>query len=265
LRQNKDGVMEIDLLQVAKVIWKNLLLILLVGAFFGVAVYAYTKLCVAPTYKADIMVNVNNNSSQSGQKDSVSTSEISASKSLVSTYIVILTSRTVLNEVIEKAKLDYTYEKLSKMVSGESVSSTEILRVKVTAYSPEEAALIANTIAEVLPKRLAEIVTGSSAVVVDYAVAPKNPSSPHKGRNAAIGFIIGAMLAAAILVIRDMMDDTVRDETFLTDNFPIPLLASIPDLSEESKNSYYSYYQYNGKKVSGSGSGTGTVKGGQSK
>lgn len=261
MRQDKDGEMEIDLLQIAKVIWKNLVLIILVGIIFGVAAYAYTKICVAPTYKADIMVNVNNNATQSGNKDSVSTSEISASKSLVSTYIVILKSRSMINEVIDMSGVDYTYEKLVKMISGESVSSTEIMRVTVTAFSPKEAELIANTIAEVLPDKIKAIIPGSSAVIVDYAVAPKKAAGPHKARNAALGCIAGAFLTCVFVVIRDMLDDTVRDESFLTANFSIPLLASIPDLTQKSDGGYYSYYQSSGTAGGGKhSSGTGTVR-----
>jgi len=245
MKKTKDEVVEIDLLQLLRVLWKNAVLIILVGAFFAVGAYLYTAIFVSPTYRADIMVNVNSNASRDDSKGSVSTSEISASKSLVSTYIVILTSRTVLNEVIEKSGVKYSYERLSKMVSGESVSSTEILKVKVTSHDPAEAALIANTIAEVLPSRISEIVIGSSAVVVDYAVEPKRPTGPHKTRNAAVGFIIGAFLIAVVIVVRDMLDDTVRDEAFLTENFNIPLLASIPDLGQRTGSGYsYSYSQY---------------------
>jgi len=260
VKQDKEGELEIDLLQLVRVIWKNAILIVLVGAFCAVAVYAYTKICIAPTYKADIMVNVNNNANQTENKDSVSTSEISASKSLVSTYIVILKSRSMLNEVKSKANLKYSYEKLYKMVAGASVSSTEILQVEVTAYSPEEAELIANTIAEVLPEKISTIIPGSSAVIVDYAVAPEHASGPHKTRNAALGFLVGAFLTSVVVVIMDMLDDTVRDETFITSNFDIPLLASIPDLSQASENGYYSYYQSAGARAKSHSTGSAQTK-----
>lgn len=247
MNKDKNGIVEIDLLQVMRVIWKNMILIILVGAVCGIAVYAYTKIFVAPTYKADIMVNVNNNANLPDSKESVSTSEISASKSLVSTYIVILKSRSVVEEVIRRSGVTYPYEKVVKMISGESVSSTEIMRITVTAYSPAEAALLANTVADVLPDKLSTIIPGSSAVIVDRAVQPKTAAGPHKTKNAVLGFLVGAFLCAAIAVIRDLIDDTVRDETFLTQNFQIPLLASIPDMTERgTDSSYYSYYHPSG-------------------
>lgn len=239
--KNQDEV-EIDLLHLAQVLWHHVIPIILVGAIFGTAVLAFTKMFVKPTYDSEVYLYVNSNDlSVGGTK--VSLSDLSAAKSLVDTYIVILNTRTTLNEVIERAGVDYTYEELKKMISAKSVNGTEIFSVDVNSTNPQEAALLANTIAEVLPYKIAEIVDGSSVRIVDYAVVAPKRSTPSYSRNTMIGILLGLMLMSAIYIIRDLMDEQIHDTDYLTKTYgDIPVLAVIPDLTAKSA-SHYSYYR----------------------
>ncbi len=240
--KNQDEV-EIDLLHLAQVLWHHVIPIILVGVIFGSAVLAYTKVFVKPTYDSEVYLYVNSNDlSVGGTK--VSLSDLSAAKSLVDTYIVILNTRTTLNEVIERSGVDYTYEELKKMISAKSVNGTEIFSVNVNSTNPQEAALLANTIAEIMPFKIAEIVDGSSVRIVDYAVVAPKRSSPSYSRNTMIGVILGVLLMSAIYIIRDLMDEQIHDTDYLTKTYgdSIPVLAVIPDLTAKSA-SHYSYYR----------------------
>lgn len=239
--ENQDEV-EIDLLHLVQVLWHHAIPIILVGVIFGVAVLGFTKVFVKPTYDAEVYLYVNSSDlSVAGTK--VSLSDLSAAKSLVDTYIVILNTRTTLNEVIQKAGVDYTYEELKEMISAGSVNSTEIFSVKVNSTDAQEAALLANTIAEVIPYRIAEIVDGSSVRIVDYAVMAPKRSSPSYSRNTLIGVLLGVVLMCAIYIVRDLMDEQIHDTDYLTKTYAdIPVLAVIPDLTSKSA-SHYSYYR----------------------
>ena len=68
--------------------------------------FAGTLLFITPKYQATASMYVNNSSFSLGlERFSISASELSASNSLVNTYIFILKSRTTLEEVIAKAGL----------------------------------------------------------------------------------------------------------------------------------------------------------------
>ena len=102
------------------------------------------------------------------------------------------------------------------------------------------AKLIANTIAKVLPHKVANIVDGASMRIVDYAVTPQTKSAPSVTKYVAIGALLGLVLAAAIIIIIDFLDDTVHNAEILRQDYPnIPILASIPDLDVPSKGGYY--------------------------
>ena len=246
----------IDLLELAKALWKNILAIALVAVIFGSAAFGCTAFLIEPKYQATASLYVNNSSFSLGNTSfSISNAELSASNSLVSVYIYILNSRTTMEDVIKEADLTYTPEELSEMVSAKGINSTGAFEVTVTSTSPSEAELIANTIAKLLPDRIAEIVDGSSVRIVDYAIIPSHRSGPSMVKNTAIGILAGGLLAGAVVTIRFLMDDKsklmIKSADELREMYPdIPVLAMIPDMRvSEKKNGYYSsYYGQTGKK-----------------
>ena len=246
----------IDLLELAKALWKNILAIALVAVLFGSAAFGCTAFLIEPKYQATASLYVNNSSFSLGNTSfSISNAELSASNSLVSVYIYILNSRTTMEDVIKEADLTYTPEELSEMVSAKGINSTGAFEVTVTSTSPSEAELIANTIAKLLPDRIAEIVDGSSVRIVDYAIIPSHRSGPSMVKNTAIGILAGGLLAGAVVTIRFLMDDKsklmIKSADELREMYPdIPVLAMIPDMRvSEKKNGYYSsYYGQTGKK-----------------
>ena len=243
-RQNQtDDYIEIDLLQLARELWKHILLIMLVTVLCAAIGFAYAKYLVTPLYRSSVLIYVNNSSINIGSASvSISSGDISAAKSLVTTYSVILNARSTLEEVAQVSGLDYTYEQMSKMVTAGSENNTEVMKVTVTCASPSDSKTIANTIAKVLPEKIAGIIDGSSAKVVDYAVIPTHRYSPSYTKSAAIGGLLGAVVTCGVIVLLSMMDTIVHDEDVLKNAYPdIPILASIPELRAESTRGY-GYY-----------------------
>ena len=136
------------------------------------------------------------------------------------------------------------------MISAESVNSTEVFSIEVTSPDPQEAELLANTIARVLPEKIASIVEGSSARIVDYAVVPAKKDSPSLAKYTAIGALLGFVLACGIIVVRELMDEQIHDSDYLIQTYDIPVLAVIPDLlSTKNSNDYYQSAEQRAKKA----------------
>lgn len=234
---------EIDLLHLVAVLWHKLWIIILSMLVCGGAALLITVYLIAPTYQASVLMYVNNTSLSTEALQSITSSDLTASKSLVDTYIVILSARSTLETVIEESGVDRTYAELSEMVSASAVNSTEIFQIVITDTNPQEAELLANTIAEVLPDRISDIVDGTSARIVDYAVVPDSRYSPSFTKNTLIGLLLGAFLSCAAIVLLDLLDDVVRDEDELMQKFGFPVLAAIPDLlpGKNRKGGYGGY------------------------
>ncbi len=237
---NETGELEIDLLRMAQALWKKAVGIVIAGVLAAAVALGYTAFFVTPLYKAEALMYVNsNNISVGSTKVSISQAELSAAQTLVDTYIVILNTRATLSEVIAQTKVNYTYEQLKKMISAQSVNSTEVFSITVTSPDPKEAEVLANAIAQILPQKIASIVEGSSARIVDYAVEPSEKASPSLRGNMLLGFVIGVIGACGVVVIRELMDDLIHDSDYLIQTYDIPVLAVIPDLlSNQSANAY---------------------------
>lgn len=237
---------DFDIIRIIKLLLRRFWVLLLCGILVCGMAFSYAYFLIAPTYASSIMVYVNNRSTSIGNMVAgISSSDLNVSQSLVKTYIVILGSRSTLNQVIEKSGVDCSYEKLSGMISAESVNSTEVFRITVTSENAETSKLLANTIAEVLPKVISDIVSGTSVRIVDNAVLSNKKTSPSYVLFAAVGFIIGVLIGCAIVIWRDINDDIIHGEDYLIQNYQVPLLAVIPNLSAESGSSYSYRYMSN--------------------
>lgn len=248
MTKNKNGEIEIDLLQLFRALWRNALVLILVALILGGAAFAGTYMFISPKYEATAKLYVNNSTVSIGSASvSISSGELTAAQTLVKTYIEILKSRTTLNEVIDESGVSYSVETLSKMIHASEIAGTGIFGVTVESESPTEAELIANTIAKVLPDRIADIVEGSSVRIVDYAIVPAHRSSPDYMKNTAIGALAGFVLVAGIICLREILnaqeDIIINSSDELTELYPdIPVLAVIPDMRAASKKGYYSSY-----------------------
>lgn len=239
--------MEIDTQRLIGAVWNKAWLVTLVAVVCAILSFLGTFYFITPQYQSSAMFYVNNSSVSVGDATfSIDSGDISAAKSLVDSYIVILRTRESLNDVIDYAGVNRTYSELRSMISAASVNSTEIFEVVVTSPDPHEAQKIASAIAYILPKRISSIIEGTSAKVVDAAVVPTKPSSPSYSMNTLVGFVVGFALSVVIILLREFFDITIRTEEDVTQAHKYPLLAAVPDMAAPSKGGYY---YANGKKA----------------
>lgn len=240
-RSSKDYYV-IDLLHIVKSLWRRAWAILLISIVCGAMALSYTHFFVPPQYSSSVLLYVNNNMSVGDIPVSFTTSSISASKALVNTYIVIMKSRTTLENVVQDSDWDVSWGELYGMIRAEAVNDTEIFRVTVTADDPVKAADLANGIAKELPGRVKYVMDGCSMRVVDPAIVNPGKVSPSLSTNTAIGLALGFILSCLLFAVLAMMDDTIHSEDHLVQNYDVPILAKIPDLLFEESTRKYSYY-----------------------
>ena len=187
---------------------------------------------VVPMYQAQVKVYVNNSRADQ-QIEYITNSNLATAQRLVNTYITIIETDTVLEEVAEHSGLNVTADRIRKMMVAEQVGDTEVFAVTITHPDPEKAARLANAIAEVAPDKIGEFVEGSSTKIIDYAKVPVEPSSPSCGRNTLLGALVGAVAAVLYLTLRLLLDVRIRDEEDLLALFDLPVLAQIPAFAAE--------------------------------
>ncbi|WP_249029427.1 YveK family protein [Tannockella kyphosi] len=228
----------IDLSVVFKTMLKKSWIIAIATILGATAMFGYSSFVKTPLYEADVKLYVNNSTFSLGSTSySITSGELSAAQSLIETYIVILETRTVINEIIDEGNYDYTYEEMLSMISAASVNSTEVFSVTVTNESASEAADIANTIGTVLPDCISDVVDGSDVRIVDYAVEAVNQVYPVVLTDTIKGAMIGFVLVSGIILLQILFDSVIRSQDYISQTYDYPILASIPE--GETKGGYY--------------------------
>lgn len=96
-------------------------------------------------YEADLTLVI----SQGGSSSGSNYNDILAAQQRTGTFARLATTRPVLEETIRRLSLPTTPEELVKQIKVTAVSDTQLLKVAVTDKDPQQAAKIANTVADV--------------------------------------------------------------------------------------------------------------------
>lgn len=233
--QMRDGEIEIDLMEIFRVLLKNvgvLILCLILGASLA---FGATKLLVTPKYQASAMIYILSKSD--GTTGVSSYSDVQIGQQLTQDFETLATTRTVVENVISELELDTTYEELVSTITVSDPSNT-ILKITVENEDPVLAKDIANAMSDATANHIAEVMVTDKPTTVDVAVTPDRPSSPNTARDTVIGGILGLLIAVAVIIIRMMMDDTIKDKNDVEKYLGLTTLAAIPmNMSGEDKKS----------------------------
>jgi capsular polysaccharide biosynthesis protein len=233
---------EISLIDLSKALLKKAWLIMILAILGAIIAYSISAFLIAPSYTAMTSLYVKN---KQNETNIITSAEVSTSKALVKSYIVILESETVMSEVAAELNAlrltpgyeflnqesEYTANKIRSMQKADAIDETESFYIEVTASTPEEAQFIAQKLSDTLIPKIEHFTECKPGTVkpLDPANIPTAPSSPKNIKNAVIGAFLGIIIAALIVFITFITDKTVEDETSLSDAFEdIILLGTIP-------------------------------------
>ena len=150
--------------------------------------------------------------------------------------MILVKSRTVTEKVISDLGLNTTNEKLAKQISVSTPSDSRVLEITVSNNDQYEAKRIADKVAEISADSICDIMQIEKVNVFEEANIPEKPSSPNCLKNAIIAFVLGMVLAIAIVVVRFVMNDTINTSEDIEKYLGISTLALIP-LSEDLDDS----------------------------
>ncbi|HFU4449072.1 TPA: YveK family protein [Streptococcus suis] len=227
MNNQESNVMEIDVLYLLKNLWRNKFLILL-SALLGVSVtFAYSVFVVTPQYNSTTRIYVVNKVADSGQN--LTAQELQAGTYLVKDYKEIILSQDVLSKVTEELNLD---EELANKVSVSIPVDTRIVSITVRDADPNEAARIANGLRAEAAQKIIDVTKVSDVTTLEEARPAEHPSTPNTKRNIALGFLVGAFLAVALVLVKEVLDDRIKRPEDIEENMGLPLLGVVPDVAK---------------------------------
>ena len=216
---------EIDLGAIFGELFRNLPVIILSAVVFGLAALLITITFVKPKYQSTTSIYVTSNETS---QTTVDNNTLQAGTLLTKDYEEIIRSREVIQTAITDLKLPETYDELLKDLSVTTPDDTRVIYITITYTDPYTAANIANEVRDAAVSRIQEVIDIKSVKVVSPANVPDKKSSPSNTKNALIGALAGAFLAIIIILVRFLMNDTIKDAEDVEKYLHVSTLGTVP-------------------------------------
>ncbi len=237
----------LDLREIFELLMSRKWIIICVAVFGFVFAFGYTKICIPYQFTSYVSMYVKNATNKTAI-DIVNQADITAAQQLAATCIEILSDDVVSDTIGEMLIENYEPEELapyfnlkqtedgyvidtasvSSKLSYSTVNETELIRVMATCGDPVIAADMCNYVTEVAPDILIRVVGSGDVEAVGEAKIPQAPSAPSAAKNSVIGFGAGFILAAGLIILKYMFDNTIKSGEDAASKFNLPLIGEIP-------------------------------------
>lgn len=202
----------------------------------GVLGFVVAQFVVVPKYTAttEILVNQKHSNDNNGQAYNIQQADIQ----MINTYKDLITNQVVLNKVsheLNSSKTAREYgrsynmpvSKLKGAIKISNQQNSQVFSVAVKTDDPNLSAATANTIARVFKKQIKKIMSVNNVTIVSRAAAPDSPSFPNVKLFTLAGAVLGLVFSAIYLVIKELMDTTIKDDDFMTKELGLTNLGHI--------------------------------------
>ena len=220
------GEVEIDLVELFGVLMHHALMLILAALILGAAAYCYSRFLLPEEFQSSTTIYMLDRANP--DSGATTNSDLQASAQLTKDYSQLITSRHVLEKVIENLGLPYGYSVLKGSVSVSTPNDGRIVTITVTDNNPRMAQKIADEIRIVGSEHIINVMEIDAVNVIDEANLPTYKSAPSNGRWAMIGALLGFVAVAAVVILRYILDDTIKTQDDVDRYLGISTLALIP-------------------------------------
>lgn len=230
--------------------WKVIVLFAVIGALVG---YFYTANFTQQTYSSSVEFlayavdsrdeMADSGSSGSGNETRISnTSKMNYAMKMLDTYIEVMTTNAfntqVAQDLNDRINSSYTGSTIKNAVSIKPVENTAMFKITVTTASADLSYEIAHQLEITIPKMMKNTNSGLvNASVEDKPIKASAAGSLGYAKKCTIAAIIGVVIAAAYIILRNLLDVRIRTSEELIEKYNIPVLGSIPSFEVKNNNS----------------------------
>lgn len=219
---------ELDLKEMFNMFWTRKVHIILIVLIFVIIGVMYSYFYVTPTYKSYTTLVLATSNEGNDNTETITQTEISLNNNLVATYSELIKSKTVLRQVINNLGIDVSEDTLKNNVSVSAVKSTQLIQINVIDKNSYQAKIIANEVANVFTKKVAEIYNINNVHVVDQAEESNIPNNVNHIKDIAMFAFIGLVIACIYVLVANMLDTTVKTKEDIEKKIGLSVLVSIP-------------------------------------
>lgn len=231
----EEDELTIDLGELFRVLLSKVHIIILAAILMALVAFVGTKLFVTPMYtsvtKMYVLAKDGNSTTSSSNY-----SELTAGSMLTKDYMELVKSRPILEKTISVLNLKMQPAELANMISVSTPTDTRIMTVSVESANPKQAKEIADAVREAVGVQIKEIMSVDSVNTVEEGNLPTSPSSPNTMKNMMLGGILGFVIAAGIITLIYLLDDTIKTPEDVENYLGLNVLTSVPIQSGATKS-----------------------------
>ena len=229
---------ELDLRSFFLVLLQSLRLIIAVSVAMAVVFGVATGLLTEDTYSARCSMYIMN-VSQKDNSTGVSANGLEATQKLVDECIILIKSNNVMNKVAAQVNargFSVTPSTVRSSLSMTAVEDTALLRIISTTSDPKLSQTICDELMKYVPDVVDYAMKGLVTINKIDEVESAVKNSPMVARNAILGGVFGLLLVCALILVRYLMDNTIKDEKDLKTRFNVNVLGVVMDVSGNVEN-----------------------------
>jgi len=174
------------------------------------------------------------------QNETTNTNDVNTNLQMINTYKELVTGDLVINQVRDRLASEYDIEKsvqtLKDAIEVTQTQNSLMFSIKATDTSSVYAANIANTTASVFQENAKDVLSVDKISIISNAQASTTPVSPNNKLNLMIGVGIGLLIGFGIAFLLELLDRTVKDNKFVTENLGFIILGTVPQMTPKELN-----------------------------
>ncbi len=230
----------------------------------GILGFVVAEFVVVPKYTAttEILVNQKHSNDNNGQAYTNQQADIQ----MINTYKDIITNQVILSKASKQLKdpvrvvkpaqkavyrrnadgtrrlikeaepavvertgkgYDMSTKELKEAISVATQQNSQVFSLQVKTDDPAKSAAVANVVANEFKDQIKKIMSVNNVTIVSRANTPDNPSFPNVKLFTLAGAVIGLLLSFISILIGDLMDTTVHDNDYLTNELGLTNLGQV--------------------------------------
>ena len=133
------------------------------------------------------------------------------------------------SEAVNARGFDTTPESVRASLSLTAVENSALLRLISTTEDPELSQVICEEVMEYAPSIVNYAMRGLVTMTKIDDVSDATQNTPMVARNAILGGVFGMLLICGLILVRYLMDNTIKDEKDLKTRFNVNVLGVVMD------------------------------------
>ena len=228
---------EINLESLIESIWSRKIWIIIIVCISLIIGWYYSYFMITPEYQSfTTLLLAQNTTNSDGTSGQITQTDITLNQKLISTYSALIKTKDVLEQVIQNLGIDITQEELKNNISVSAVSGTELIKITVKDENPENAAKIADEIANVFKEKIAKDIYNIDNIhIVEKAEVSNAPSNINHKKDLVFALGVGLVIVAIYIFIATLLDNTIKSIEEAERDTGIMVLGTIPKAVIEEK------------------------------